>query len=234
MKDEVEKLLRLQSLDLRLDQLCKDRKELPERVAAAERARNRTREARGAKEKEIRKAELDQAAADKELRSNDEKIKRCLDREGTAKNDRELKAAQAEKEALQAANDSIGDRILPLMEQIPELKKEKKRLDAELDALESALAETIEESAREEKEIDSLLITTGEERERLAGRVEPSILSRYERIVRLKGPPGLARVERDACEVCYRAIPPQQIIEIRKMEQWIQCEGCGRMLVWKE
>ena len=234
MKEEVEKLLGLQALDLRLDQLRKDRKVLPERVADALRARDEIRKARDAAGEEIRRAELEQAAADKELQANDEKIKRCMDRQATAKNDRELNAAKSEQEALEKANDEISERILPLMEKLPEMREEKERLDAEGAAREEALAETKAAAAREEKEIGDLLAETDEERARAAGEVDRAVLSRYERIVKGKGLPGIARVERNACEVCYRAIPPQQLIEVRKMERWIPCEGCGRLLVWRE
>ncbi|MFC1563274.1 C4-type zinc ribbon domain-containing protein, partial [candidate division KSB1 bacterium] len=33
---------------------------------------------------------------------------------------------------------------------------------------------------------------------------------------------------------CYNSIPPQKLVEIRKMDKVIKCEFCGRILVWKD
>jgi predicted nucleic acid-binding Zn-ribbon protein len=45
---------------------------------------------------------------------------------------------------------------------------------------------------------------------------------------------GVAKIENSVCGGCFSYIPPQKIVEIKKMKKVYSCEFCGRILVWDE
>ncbi|MCH7619489.1 MAG: hypothetical protein IH880_06940, partial [Candidatus Marinimicrobia bacterium] len=38
-------------------------------------------------------------------------------------------------------------------------------------------------------------------------------------------------VIRGACGGCFHSLPPQLVVEVKKMERIINCEACGRVLI---
>ena len=55
----------------------------------------------------------------------------------------------------------------------------------------------------------------------------------YERIVKSKDGLAVVSVANEACQGCFRVLPPQVINEINMMEGLIVCESCARMLYIK-
>ncbi len=72
----------------------------------------------------------------------------------------------------------------------------------------------------------------GEKSEGAKAKVDPRLLTAYERI-RRSYRNGLAVVPilRDSCGGCFNVIPPQRQSEIRQHKKIIVCEHCGRILV---
>jgi predicted nucleic acid-binding Zn-ribbon protein len=72
-------------------------------------------------------------------------------------------------------------------------------------------------------------------RDALKSKVQPRLLSSYDRIRRAKNGMAVVPVVRDGCcGGCYKQLPPQRVMEIRDMDRLILCEVCGRILVWDE
>jgi len=107
------------------------------------------------------------------------------------------------------------------------LKTEEKIKDIE-EALKVKRLELEKISADTEKE-EKLL---AEKSEAARSKVDPRLLSAYERI-RRSYRNGLAVVPilRDSCGGCFNVIPPQRQSEIRQHKKIIVCEHCGRILV---
>ena len=71
------------------------------------------------------------------------------------------------------------------------------------------------------------------ERDKIVVRLKKPVLGNYQRIMDAKTDHiAVVPVVRGACGGCFNAIPPQTVVEIRKMNKIIKCEGCGRILVW--
>ncbi len=103
----------------------------------------------------------------------------------------------------------------------------------------AAIAEKTAILTEKKEELDSIIVETKQEVERLREeaknietKIEPRLLQAFKRI-RKNARNGLAVVyiERDACGGCFNKIPAQRQLDIRLRKKIIVCEHCGRILV---
>ncbi|NOY79235.1 MAG: hypothetical protein GXO76_15390 [Calditrichaeota bacterium] len=147
---------------------------------------------------------------------------------------REYDAIQAEIEAAKEAIDQQETAFL-------EASEMEEVLASEIKALEEEIAEMIKDSGELQKVLQEKMDVTKKEvsdlqkrREELVHDLDVPIYRTYERIRKGKAD-GMAvvPVSDNACGGCRLSIPPQKILEIRRMNKLIFCEGCGRILVWE-
>ena len=114
-----------------------------------------------------------------------------------------------------------------------ERKKEEQEKTAAIIAEKTAILN------EKKEELDSIIVETKQEVERLREeaknvetKIEPRLLQAFKRI-RKNARNGLAVVyiERDACGGCFNKIPAQRQLDIRLRKKIIVCEHCGRILV---
>jgi len=71
-----------------------------------------------------------------------------------------------------------------------------------------------------------------DEKLRILPHLSERIRALYKRILNVKGDSGVANLVADICQGCYSRMPPQKAHEVRKNNQIITCEVCGRILVY--
>jgi hypothetical protein len=159
-------------------------------------------------------------------------IKKYEKQQDNVKNNREFEAINKEIEMQELEvrlNEKHGkDALYEQKDRMnARLKTEEKIKDIE-EALKVKRLELEKISADTEKE-EKLL---AEKSEAARSKVDPRLLSAYERI-RRSYRNGLAVVPilRDSCGGCFNVIPPQRQSEIRQHKKIIVCEHCGRILV---
>ena len=67
-------------------------------------------------------------------------------------------------------------------------------------------------------------------RSELAARVETKSLAKYERLLKNKDGLAIVPISNEACQGCFRRLPPQVINEIRMYESLVVCDSCARLL----
>ncbi|RKX18325.1 MAG: hypothetical protein DRP51_09370, partial [Candidatus Zixiibacteriota bacterium] len=72
-----------------------------------------------------------------------------------------------------------------------------------------------------------------DERQNITVRVPKRILSIYERIRKSRGGSVVVAVKKRACGACFKALPPHRIQELKRGDQLISCDNCGRLLIWQ-
>ncbi|MBE0556496.1 MAG: hypothetical protein IH628_04610 [Proteobacteria bacterium] len=110
--------------------------------------------------------------------------------------------------------------IEALAPQIEELKRELSERKSELD--------------RVNREHEEEELKLGHEREKLLARISKQDIHTYERIRKAKRGKAIVAVNRGACGGCYKRVPPQTVLELRKHSRVLTCEHCGRILVSDE
>lgn len=235
MRPLLEQLISLQDIDSELIKLRSIRGDLPQQVKKLEDELSETEEKLIDQENKQQMYKKEHDVAKLEIKALEGKLQKYQAQLFEVKNNREYDAVTMEIENVKENIDQKEGRLLELMDLDAALQKSIEEIKAELEEKQG-------QTKTKQGELDSLLKTTEKEeralevrREKLAGELEPRIVSSYNRILNAKNGLAVVPVVRDCCcGGCFKALPPQKVMEIRDMERMILCEVCGRILVWDE
>lgn len=233
MEQVLQHLAELQKVDSEIIKIESLRGDLPQQVEqlqaqlnAAESALSVTKEEYDACRKE--KAELELTV--NEANEKKEKYKGQL---YEVKTNREYDAISMEIEAVDIRVGEAENRILELIDQEEALKEELeqkeevfKTLSAEFDTKKGDLLKLMAKTEKEE-------LAFRDQRDKILRHIDLRTTSTYNRIQKKYGN-AIVPVVRRACGGCYKALPPQRVLETRKKDKLILCEVCGRILVWDD
>jgi predicted nucleic acid-binding Zn-ribbon protein len=113
-------------------------------------------------------------------------------------------------------------------------KADLEKLNPEVEELEKELKERQGELDRVNKEHEEEELRLKHEREKLVVRIERNDLRLYERIRKAMKGKAVVPVRRNACGGCFKRVPPQVSVELRKNSRLMTCEHCGRLLISDE
>jgi predicted nucleic acid-binding Zn-ribbon protein len=232
MAPGIELVLKLQGLDNRVVEIEREIALLPRRVAELEQALvshqkklEADRAALAANQKERRKLEGD-------IQMLEQKISRLKDQMLEAKTNQQYWAFQHEIEYCEGQVRKAEDRILDLMAESEPLEESVQAAEAALKK-EIAQVEREKVSARKKSEEDrQLLAELRAERERLVAQLDPQIYAIYERTRRKYRGPAVAEGTDGRCSACNIVLRPQFYQDLKKGEQLMVCESCGRLLYY--
>ena len=233
MLEQLELLLELQKKDIDLADMSRQGELLPVRIDELGSERERVRAAHQVKELALAEARKKRQHGESELedatvRINDLKAKQLL-----IKTNAEYAALTHEIAFAQQNISDLEDGILKLLEETEELAADLEQASADLAEVERGIDENVSKLRARLDELNDTVAVKEDERQRIAMRVDPSLLRRYEGIFRSKGDCALACVENGACSGCYVSLPPQTIIEVKRATGFRECDGCGRILYWR-
>ncbi|MCX7817739.1 MAG: C4-type zinc ribbon domain-containing protein [Kiritimatiellae bacterium] len=229
-KSLIQRLLRLQEFDRRLSQIRSDLADLP---ARKDRLRLRLQD----REEAFRRAEAawkEEALAvrnlEKEIESLRATLNRQLQQQFEVKSNEAYRTLLHEIEAIRASIRRMEDEALERMERTEQYQQALASTRRDLD-------DEARRVARECEELDGKGIALAAEAERLereraeaAADLEPSRVLQYERIRRHVGDLAIVPVDHGTCAGCHMRLPPQTIHNVRRSDQIVACDFCGRML----
>lgn len=228
---KLEALVKLQSIDSKLDELKKLRGDLPDEVQdlADEIIGYNTRLARY--EAELKDIEENNKKYKEGIKEAEKLIKKYTEQQKNVRNNREFDAITKEVELqeleiqlcekkIKEGKESVAGKKDEIEKTNTQIKERGDHLDLKKKELDDILAESHEEERR--------LMA---EREKACQKIEDKLLKYYERL-RSSLSNGLAvvRVVRGAAEGCNIVIPPQKIAEIREKKKIVIDEHSGRIL----
>jgi hypothetical protein len=230
MNSDLKHLIRLQSIDLSIQELRTRIDKFPGISKALD---EKLKSAQAAVEFAKEKAKSNQGSRKKlegEIATIEGKISKYRDQMMAVKTNEEYRALQHEIEHAQHAIRKVEDDILNLMMEAEtgqndlkaaeaHLKEDQQKVHAERKQLE-------EENKRDLSALDAYL----KERKEIESAVSSDLISRYDRIRKHRGGIGVAPARNEVCEICQVRIRPQVFQEIRKNDQIIACDACQRIL----
>lgn len=235
MKESLIKLLDLQQIDLEIDALRRSRKEYPAEISGLERELEGARGIIEEKRDRSEGLEKNRRLLEGELEGINADLKKHQDRLYEVKTNREYDALQHEIEALCNRIDEHETGILEDIEQNDDLKAKLEEDNLIYKELEEKHLARIGELKSKLDSVEENAETWGNKRTVLEVEIETRAVSVYSRIQRMvKGGVAVVRVEKGSCGGCFRKLAPQRRMEIRRQNQIIRCENCGRIVVWKE
>lgn len=234
METRLRNLFSLQQVDAHLDELQELKGDLPKVVNDLEERIHAKGEARQTLEDSVRTCFIRRDEIDVEIISLREKIEKYKEQQFQIKTNKQYDALSREIDAAQ-------DRIAQLQKEMEALegraqvaKVDAQKLVPEIDELKKELVERREELETVNKEHEEEDLRLHHEREKLVVRIDKNDLHTYDRIRKAKAGKAVVPVRRNACGGCYKRIPPQTVLELRKNSRIITCEHCGRILVSDE
>jgi len=231
------RLLEVQALDSRADQLRHQRASLPEVARIAELTATHTRLVDAVRDQRIAVDDLTAAQAKADADVEQVRARRTRDRDrmdqGLVSNPKDLERMQHELESLERRIATLEDEELEVMEQLEQAQ-------ATLDDLARQVAETEQRLAelgavRDERfaEIDRDLEAVAVERATAAADLPDDLAALYARLRESKGGVGAAELRARQCGGCRLTLDNAEVSRIRGTDpaDVVRCEECQRILV---
>ena len=224
--------IHLQSLDQGIAELEREIAALPKHIAEIERQLDQhlrrleaDRSALSGNQKESKKLEGD-------VQVEEQKISKLRGQMVQAKTNEVYRAFQHEIEFCEKEIRKFEDRILDLMSESEALEKNVRAAEVSLKT-EKEQVEREKTDTRDRTALDRKQLAEGQaERERAVSRMAPAAYAAYERIRKKRGGVAVAAVVEGLCTVCHMVLRPQFFQDVRRNEEILYCESCGRMLYY--
>ena len=230
MHPDLERLIRLQQIDLDVAAARQSIDHFPEQIAALDQQLHTCRVA--VDEAETRQADQKTARVgiEKELAEVEGRLTRFKDQLMAVKTNKEFHAVQLEIAHGEADKQSHEDRLLEMMIEADDLLA---AADAARTALTTAEAEVAEARQGLEAERDRLqaeLEQKAGERATLVAELKPSVLALFESVASHRKGLAVSAVRNGRCDACQVRLRPQLLNEVRRNDALIRCESCQRIL----
>ena len=232
MHPDIRLVIELQSLDQRIAALEKEIAALPKHIAAIEKTL----------ETHVRRLEADKAALsanqkdrkklEGDIQMHEQKISKLKDQMLSAKNNEQYRAFQNEIDYIQKEIRKAEDRILELMAESELLEGNVRKADTALKE-EKQQVEAEKTQARERTAADqSQLDQHRAQRSEAAGKLPPPTLNTYDRVRKKWSGSAVGEAVSGRCSACQIVIRPQYLQDLKRGDQLMLCESCGRFLFY--
>ncbi len=163
---------------------------------------------------------------------NEQKISKLRDQMLGAKTNEQYRAFQHEIDYAEKETRKAEDRILELMAESEALDGNVKKAEGALKE-EKKLVESEKASARERTAVDQTqLEEIRRQRGELAAKLPRNTLAAYDRIRKKHHGVAVAEAAGGRCTACQITLRPQYFQDLRKGDQVMFCESCGRIVYY--
>ena len=233
MREQMEKLAVLQTLDLKIREMQREKDQIPARLAGLE------GEFKKEEEKVLgQKAELDRLLKErrhkeKELEEETERVKKTEARVFEIKTNKEYQAVLKEIEGAKKLNRQREEEILGILERFEELQKVARQGEKELEGKRKEHELLISELRERAAQFDQKMAAEVREREERQKGIAPDLLGKYQMLLEKRQGLAVAPVFNGVCHACNMNLRPQLYIELQKQQNLILCPNCSRILFWE-
>lgn len=236
MDAQIQRLVHLQALDVRLGELRKRLEAIPAQIAAVDaRVAEARRQITAAKEaltaslKDRKKYEMD-------VDSWKEKARKYRDQSFEVKTNEAYKALQHEVQHAEGEMAQAEDRLLERMVAGEEYERQVKSAERSVTVVESEAQAERKKVESEQASLQTELTAKEAERRQIASEIPENLLSTYENVAVRRHGVGLSQVRDEACSLCGLRVRPHVFQELRDgdFHEILQCETCSRILYYVE
>lgn len=231
MAHPLEALLVLQEKDRKIAKLQREIRDIPARKADIEKQLEGAKLKLSQAREVLKKNAADLKQLEIEAGAHSEKIIKYKQQQMEAKTNDQYRAFLQEIAAAEKNIAALEDREIVLMEQAEAAKKVIAEREAELKEEEGGVSEEKEMLEDRLKTVQENLSNLLADRARITSTVNPSLLTKYERLFKNKGDFAVVQVEKDHCSGCHMRLPPQVTNDAINPAKLVICNFCGRMLI---
>jgi predicted nucleic acid-binding Zn-ribbon protein len=227
-------LCQIQEIDLELKDLENQLNDIPLKISQWKDELEGYKKEIEKNKKETEKFTVELKEKELEVESNHETLKKYNAQLYTVRTNKEYSSLLHEIEEVKRKNSHIEDDILELMESVDSNEKGLKEKRKKLEELQKEFNKKEKEEKEKEKNLSEKLTRKRNKRENIAADIEGPLLTKYTRISKAKGGIAIVPLLDKCCGGCNLELPPQILSEVKFGSKTITCEGCGRILYWKE
>lgn len=228
---DISLLVQIARVDAGLNNHRVQLEQIPAQIAAAEKKIAALNEAEAKAVGEMEAMKKERRDLERSLEDDEQKVTKFKNDLMHCESNAAYTAALKEIAAKESEIERKEERLLELMDAIEEkegvhggiiedIASRRAAVEGEKAALESRTASLKQDMER-----------LAAEKPRLLSEVDDSIRRRYQRLLDKYGDVAVVSVEGDTCGGCHTQLPPQVIVEVKKNNQLITCQSCGRLLI---
>ena len=233
MKAELQQLVALQNLDTTIRKLEKDLEAIPQRRAEIEAEFDQRAFEIRALENRRDEAKHNRARLENEVVEQKGRAERAERNLMSSKKQDEYTAAIREADAARKQISTLETQILETMEVLEQTEGALKERAEEIAGLNSDREKRLKSFDDETRNQSEQLTVARAEREKVSAALPKAMSSLYSRIsARIRDGVAVAEARNRSCTACFMSLRPQVMAEIRRGEEVITCDNCGRILYY--
>jgi uncharacterized protein len=231
VKAELQKLIALQNLDTTIRKLEKDQQAVPERRAEIEREFDQRAFEIRALENRRDEAKHTRARLENEVVEQRGRAERAERNLMSSKKQDEYTAAIREADAARKQISQLETQILEQLETLEQAEAALNERADEIASLNSDRAARLKAFDDETGTIGDRLAVARKERDEVFANLPKQMSGMYARIkARIRDGVAVAEARNRSCSACFMSLRPQVMAEIRRGEEVLTCDNCGRIL----
>jgi uncharacterized protein len=231
VKAELQKLIALQNLDTTIRKLETEQKAIPERRAEIEKEFDQRAFEIRALENRRDEAKHTRARLENEVVEQRGRAERAERNLMSSKKQDEYTAAIREADSARKQISALETQILEQLEQLEQTEASLKERADEIASLNSDREARLKAFDEETGTIGDRLAAARKERDEVFANLPKQMSNLYTRIKsRIRDGVAVAEARNRSCSACFMALRPQVMAEIRRGEEVITCDNCGRIL----
>ena len=182
----------------------------------------------------IEKLDAEKRHIEMELKTHHAELEKKKEEQRLVRDNKIYRAIITEMEFISKKVDQAEERMLAVLDEGEVRRNEIRILTDKIGVERGALAAEKDRLQKEAVAVDDSLKILEDEKLRILPHITEEIRRLYARIKTAKGDSGVANLLGDICQGCYSRVPPQRAVEVRRNDQIMNCEVCGRILVHYE
>jgi predicted nucleic acid-binding Zn-ribbon protein len=234
VEEDIQFLIQIVKKDMEIKEKKKLLDAIPPRVRAIEREIKKMDESLSETKRVIEKLDAEKRHIELELKTHHAELEKKKEEQRLVKDNKVYRAIVTEMEFINKKVDQAEERMLAILDEGEVRRDEIRILTEKMSGERGALVAERDRLEKEAGAADDSLKILEDEKLRILPHISEDIRRQYARIRTAKGDSGVANLMGDICQGCYSRVPPQRAVEVRRNDQIMNCEVCGRILVHYE
>ena len=230
MKEQLERLIRLQEIDARIAEILRRQSQMPILIEEKK---------KGVDDSEARlsqiRATLDRMNAERrdkerELADRESRLSKLKDKQTEIKTNKEYQAFLTEVEAGKEEIGRIEEDLLQIMEGVDTTRQALSRSEQEHQEVAKSFSTYKSAIDAEAADLETDLSRLEKDRAALQEKIHSDLLKTYRQILSIRKDRAVAEIQNGICSGCHMNVPPQLIANVRKHDKVLTCSNCRRIL----
>jgi predicted nucleic acid-binding Zn-ribbon protein len=233
LRAQLERLVALQIVDLKIQEMERVKEEIPQRIASLEEEFRKEEESVQSERTELEKLQKERPQKEKDLEEEIDRVKKAEARVFEIKTNKEYQAVLKEIDNAKKLNRQREEEILGILERLEDMQNHLGKGEKSLEARRREYQRQVAELKQKAASFDEEMAGEVRQREEQEKAIPQDLLSKYHMLLEKRQGVAVAQVINGVCQACNMNLRPQLYIELQKQDTLIACPNCNRILFWE-